>query len=673
MRVLILARVFMLLERFIVAKRMNTFENPNNIPSVEFAAKIVITNFNQCAGFLHQKQAHDSVLHNYHLHSRSSVLGFPIPNYVTDPNGVSALNQTPVATRFGENCLFHVVTLETRVEIENYNNFLQKMSTPFPVPVVKRDADYFLFMVSKRAFGFVQKSLDDALITKIRHKLFIVIDDVSKQNQAPKMVSKFSVYHVCNYCIPSAQVQNLDQIDFRRKALFPNYIRNLNGHTLRASVPSAVVARVGLKFENGGYKTVRGLQLVLVNLLSQEMNFTYKVFPSSGGGGTGLQLPNGSWAGVVGDIYHDRADFGTGVGISYFRNPLITFLGYYEYISLVLVHGPTQKIFTWRTIFWPFKTASWIYLIFCALVSFFALICLQRGFERSLKLACRHDLSVVHSSEFQIHDIYTLLFVTLLSQGVKLPQGSSVRCFVAFWLLFAIVVSTAYTSKLFAFLVFPIHESAPQTFEELADSDYDVGLRYIGGAGYNSFKTSQTPALKTIFQRMELVKDSLLCFEKALNSRFCCISYELQFEYTVQRNLSDVYGRTNLRVAPGRVFPVSVGLGVQKGSIFGEQVNWKVQASFETGLVKKWSDQDLIETHMKKLGWRKEIGMEREVISNGREPMPLTVPHFTGAFTVWITGVLVAFTLLAHEIFQTWLTTSHIVSTVTRQVKFAAF
>ncbi|CAG7818853.1 unnamed protein product, partial [Allacma fusca] len=124
------------------------------------------------------------------------------------------------------------------------------------------------------------------------------------------------------------------------------------------------------------------------------------------------------------------------------------------------------------------------------------------------------------------------------------------RVFTSFWLLFVIVISTAYTSKLFGFLAFPIHESAPQTFEELADSNYEVGLRYIGGAGYNSFLTSESPALRKIFRTMELIKDPLAVFERALNSIFCCISYELQYQYSVQQNLSDVYGSSALNLAP---------------------------------------------------------------------------------------------------------------------------
>lgn len=50
--------------------------------------------------------------------------------------------------------------------------------------------------------------------------------------------------------------------------------------------------------------------------MQRRFNFTYHMFLSTGkdgfpgAGGTGLQLENGTWIGITGDLLYGRADFG---------------------------------------------------------------------------------------------------------------------------------------------------------------------------------------------------------------------------------------------------------------------------------------------------------------------------------------------------------------------------
>ena len=564
-----------------------------------------------------------------------------LPLLLLNEQSLKPLTHTSsLATRFTRKCFISVGALESQDDVDNFVDSVKRVNHKIRVQLIKTAVDYFVFSFLDSYAKLNLRSLG----LKIRHKLFIF----------PQ--TEFSLLRLCVFCgensmTPTPVIYRQTGADLVE--LLPNYIRNLNGHQIRASVPAAVVARVGLiKLENGEYRTERGLQLVLLNMLRDELNFTYKVFPSTGGGGTGLQTANGSWEGVVGDIYHDRADLGFGVGISLQRSKLIDFVGYYEYISLAFTHGPQQRIFTWRAIFWPFSPEAWIFLLFCSAFTFAGFVVSVLDARRKIRLLRVYGIHEgTDALKTSWSELLLFFYASLLTQEGRIPRVNSARTLSIFWLFVALVVSTAYTSKLFSFLAFPVYEKAPQTFEELGDSDFGVGLRYIGGYGYNMFKTSTSPHLHKIFKRMDLHKDPLKCFSKTLTSRYACISYELQFQYSSMRNFSDKYGRTPLIFAPGRVFPVSVGLGVQKDSVFGAQVDKKVSFAFETGLVREWSDKDMRSIHQAKLVWAREANVSLPEIADASRPLPISVPQLTGSFTVLILGLIVSTVAWVGEFF----------------------
>lgn len=76
------------------------------------------------------------------------------------------------------------------------------------------------------------------------------------------------------------------------------------GKTLRISFP-AVKARIEATPPYKGVNNAnRGMLKTLFDqYLMVKLNFTYNMFLSTGGGGTGLELPNGTWIGNFKNIY----------------------------------------------------------------------------------------------------------------------------------------------------------------------------------------------------------------------------------------------------------------------------------------------------------------------------------------------------------------------------------
>jgi len=90
------------------------------------------------------------------------------------------------------------------------------------------------------------------------------------------------------------------------------------------------------------------------------------------------------------------------------------------------------------------------------------------------KLAARNYLYL--EDAWTIGVLIQSLLSPLIEQDFADPISSALRCFFAFWSFFAMIVNTLYRSKLVTLLAFPVLVQVPETFEQLAYSDFKVGF-----------------------------------------------------------------------------------------------------------------------------------------------------------------------------------------------------
>jgi len=63
----------------------------------------------------------------------------------------------------------------------------------------------------------------------------------------------------------------------------------------------------------------RGLYLSVIRHLERGLNFTAKLEISSNGGSTGSRLPNGTWSGIIGDVFNSQVDIGIMAAVTVYR------------------------------------------------------------------------------------------------------------------------------------------------------------------------------------------------------------------------------------------------------------------------------------------------------------------------------------------------------------------
>ncbi|CAL8130312.1 unnamed protein product [Orchesella dallaii] len=302
-----------------------------------------------------------------------------------------------------------------------------------------------------------------------------------------------------------------------------------------------------------------------------------------GSGGTGIQIQNGTWIGVTGDLILGRADLGIATVATPKRIHFIDFtISFYAIGCLAFVTNKPTEIYSPGALLWPFDILMWISILGCILISLIFLF---------LAIKIMQNLKFGIMKSWAINAQIGFLFTTLLEQSAPLlPISQTLRCFASLWLLFAMVVTNAYRSKLVTFMAFPVFSLPPKTFEHLAFSDYEIGFMKIGDSAYNTLAASNDQVYRRLVGEMEIFKGvNLECVKKVVREEnFACIGYDFALTHLRERNLSSEESR-KLRFAPATTYNICMGLATRARSIY--RINFGKVLSYTRPfhLAKKWT------------------------------------------------------------------------------------
>lgn len=515
--------------------------------------------------------------------------------------------------------------------------------TPIYEPLIRKDEDYFIFFMNseEQAESIL---LSKSFGSKIKFKIA-----VSFPSQHPK-TSQNDVVLVQNVDLYGKEaatlktsfklkpnVKTISTEDSLLRNIFPDTTDNFQGKAFKMSIP-----KVDFRFEMAWdsekekYVPKRGYYKAWLDEAMTRFNFTYDLFPSSFGGGTGKVLSNGSWAGAVADILDGSADWAFVVGHIYSRHKFLEWSAPLSYEQMVFLTHQPKTFISPKAIFWSFTPFLW--------ALFVATILLVPLVLKFVVKASRHSWTYGNMLEY--------VYATFLEQGHQGPYIlplNSLKVLGTFWLLFAMIVSVAYKGKLTALLAFPISSWVPTSFEELAYSHFHVGLNVVGkgGAAYSIFASSQSTIYKSLFERMELYPQADKCLLKATKEDLCCIMWQGVADYIIARNLSDRNGNIPLLPSTETTSFIADGLVWEKRAVFRKHLDKSIWSSIEGGLVPQWfqEDQRLLKHEKWKIDMMNEkVGGNQQIIedNNNNGPKKLQLTHFKGVFSVLFGGAMIA-------------------------------
>lgn len=414
-------------------------------------------------------------------------------------------------------------------------------------------------------------------------------------------------------------------------AMFPGIPKSF--HVFRQLVVSCptftqVVLEIH-KLDTGHYHVTRGsMHFAFVHLMIK-YNFTAKFIPSTGGG-TGRRQSNGSWVGTVGDVLNGRADIGQVTGHIYGRDTIVQFSNTIQYIWLTFASSIPQPYYSWKSVYRPFSNSVWAcILLSCVISSAVLYINLKRN----------------TSGQGTLGATVLILLTGAMEQDIKCPSAAhSYRFMISVWLVFILLVATAYRSQLVIFLLFPSILPVPSTFDELARSNYHISLHYVHGAAYSLIKNSANPTFMAIYQRMDLDESVLNCLGRVTReSGFACIVWQVAEHSARHENLSDRYGYVPMVNARDTSAMTSLGLIYRKGSILKETFDQTISQAFDMGLVEKWKQFD-----SEVLRKRRNTFPDYSKFQQDNHQKYLKLKHLSGTFYMLLVGFSV--TILAFPV-----------------------
>ncbi|KAK8407871.1 hypothetical protein O3P69_002429 [Scylla paramamosain] len=362
-----------------------------------------------------------------------------------------------------------------------------------------------------------------------------------------------------------------------------------------------------------------GVDMQLIETLAKARNFTLEFHEVSHEELWGYELENGTWVGLVGQVHHERVDLGTcNLFLETHRAQLLDYSTPYNFERGCFVTPSPKPLNNWQSPTLPFAWSTWV-ATFASLALGGALLRLVVAFS-----------SVQEPREFTSFSFaYLYVMGSLTSRTLNLtPHGPRLRAYVGLVWLTALILATAYSANLVAFLSVTQMSVPINTLRQLAGS----GLRLGGHAFWKTqFRASIDPTVQSFADRLEPHVDLDALFEQVAAGKFALIENR-QYLETVAA-VRNSRGRSVLRIMPQCLLTYSIGLAFPQNSPLSDFLNPLILRVVEAGLVFRWR-RDVVDYYRSQSA---DTSSGQDLVLSSRG-MALNLNQLQGAFYVLVLG-----------------------------------
>ena len=267
----------------------------------------------------------------------------------------------------------------------------------------------------------------------------------------------------------------------------------------------------------------------------------------------------------------------------------------------------------WQAVFEFLSAAAWAILL---------TICIGFIFPLYVAVSLVHRDGRKLSSSEASYQCFVFLYRTILEQGVRddrLSHYQSGQILLISWVFFCIVLSTMYKSRLVSIMASPAHETVPNTFEELAESDYESYVQNDGGSLANYITASRSPTFRKISQRMMLETSVYKCIEFSLRPKTACVTYRDILAAVGNKNFTDRNGNLLYRKAPGTAFFLPVSFIVGKNALIKDTIHKEISRIIDVGLARHAQDAEVKNTWTQGKQWARSGNGPKQVIDDSMD------------------------------------------------------
>lgn len=297
----------------------------------------------------------------------------------------------------------------------------------------------------------------------------------------------------------------------------------------------------------------------------------------------------------------------------------------FSFVNNYIVVPPPQEYNGYEKLMLPFDETTWIMLAVVFAVGFLVIFVLNFANKE------------IRAFVFGCHVTTPSLNVTAIFFGISqitLPGRNFARFIVMTFILFCLIIRTAYQGKMFEFLQKNITKSEIQTIDELVERNFTLFVRdiYI----YKNVEMDFYKKIRVvpINSEEEFLIETFLIYNKSFKGAL------QEPALTYYHKVITSRGQLLKRVMKERVDLETSGLSLPKNHKFYDLFNDKLQQLFQSGIISYYNEF-----------WTEWLDPKRYAHLYMEEPQILTLEHLEAGFVIWLISLTFAVLVFVIEWF----------------------
>lgn len=321
--------------------------------------------------------------------------------------------------------------------------------------------------------------------------------------------------------------------------------------------------------------TLHGVDVTIMTTLAKYLKFKMELIPSFDG--YWGSLVNGSWNGMVRMVMDGRADIGMSpFTMTSLRETVIDFTSSYKNDYLTFVSPLSELLSKWKALLMPFTIAVWVALLIAILLGIVTYVLLSLA-----------DYSESKKNPWNAHSFF-FIYNCLTKQSVKYPSTNSQRVFALVWLLFCIIITSAYAGILTSFLTKQLRSTPIQTTPQLLNTNLPINKFDFGGPSMSFFKA----VYPKIYEKIKFVSSFSFGFSNVRKGKSILIDMMTGLKF-FEHNITKGKGPNLVTFSKEQWYPQSYAYIVETDSPYKEGLNRGIHRLQTFGLIQKWFDDFL--------------------------------------------------------------------------------
>ncbi|XP_037813405.1 uncharacterized protein LOC119604698 [Lucilia sericata] len=244
--------------------------------------------------------------------------------------------------------------------------------------------------------------------------------------------------------------------------IFPEKLDNLEKCPLGVAVWNTPPYLSYLKSDEGFYK-IDYFEAVLLEVLSEKLNFSLNLQEPPNNEQRGKVLANGTLTGAMKMLHDHSADLSLGsFRYTLERSTVLTAaVPYYQTHQIYGILTNTQLYTSLEILLYPFDNITWIIIFLSLLLGLFIAIVIDYFYDKCLLIQVAIGYPALKTPTTDV-----LRF--LMGQSlIQIPETNFARFMIIFWHIYGLLLRTAYQSLLFQLLKLNVYHEPPKTLTDL--------------------------------------------------------------------------------------------------------------------------------------------------------------------------------------------------------------